>query len=157
MVAGSLSFGALTDWLARRHRVRPIAVCGGGVAVFLLCQVLMLWPGALPFWLMAVAFSFFGTAGSMNYAILAQGMPSHLTGRVSTSLNLLIFVAAFALQWGLGAIINRWTATQGIYPEAAYQAALGVCLLVQLPGVVLWLGFKPWQRAPANPQQRNAT
>jgi len=75
MVAGSLSFGALTDWLAR-HRVRPVTVCGGGVAVFLLVQVLMLWPLGVPFWLLAVAFSYFGTAGAMNYAILAQGMPA---------------------------------------------------------------------------------
>jgi hypothetical protein len=152
MVAGSLSFGALTDWLAR-HRVRPITVCGGGLAVFLLCQLLMLWPTSLPFqapfWVLAVAFSFFGTAGAMNYAILAQGMPAALTGRVSTSFNLLIFLAAFGLQWGLGAVINLWPSANGGYPEAAYQTALAVCLAVQVPGLLLWLGFKPWQRAPA--------
>jgi predicted MFS family arabinose efflux permease len=151
-VAGSLSFGALTDWLAR-HRVRPITVCGGGLAVFLLCQLLMLWPTSLPFhapfWVLAVAFSFFGTAGAMNYAILAQGMPAALTGRVSTSFNLLIFLAAFGLQWGLGAVINLWPSANGGYPEAAYQTALAVCLAVQVPGLLLWLGFKPWQRAPA--------
>ncbi len=149
MVAGSLSFGALTDWLAR-HRVRPVTVCGGGVAVFLLCQVLMLWPNGMPFWLLAVAFSYFGTAGAMNYAILAQGMSAALTGRVSTSFNLLIFLAAFGLQWGLGAVINQWPADHhGSYPEAAYQTALAVCLAVQVPGLLLWLGFKPWQLAPA--------
>ena len=146
MVAGSLSFGALTDWLAR-HRVRPVTVCGGGVAVFLLVQVLMLWPPGVPFWLLAVAFSYFGTAGAMNYAILAQGMPTALTGRVSTSFNLLIFLAAFGLQWGLGAVINLWPSDNGHYPEAAYQTALAVCLAVQVPGLLLWLGFKPWQLA----------
>ena len=146
MVAGSLSFGALTDWLAR-HRVRPVTVCGGGVAVFLLVQVLMLWPLGVPFWLLAVAFSYFGTAGAMNYAILAQGMPPALTGRVSTSFNLLIFLAAFGLQWGLGAVINLWPSDNGHYPEAAYQTALAVCLAVQVPGLLLWLGFKPWQLA----------
>ncbi|MGB4061162.1 MAG: MFS transporter [Burkholderiaceae bacterium] len=146
MVAGSLSFGALTDWLAR-HRVRPVTVCGGGVAVFLLVQGLMLWPSGVPFWLLAVAFSYFGTAGAMNYAILAQGMPAALTGRVSTSFNLLIFLAAFGLQWGLGAVINQWPSDNGHYPEAAYQTALAVCLAVQVPGLLLWLGFKPWQLA----------
>ncbi len=152
MVAGSLSFGALTDWLAS-HRVRPVTVCGAGVAVFLLCQVLMLWPNSMPFWLLAVAFSYFGTAGAMNYAILAQGMPAALTGRVSTSFNLLIFLAAFGLQWGLGVVINQWPADHGTYPEAAYQTALAVCLAVQVPGLLLWLGFKPWQLAPV-PDQR---
>lgn len=147
MVAGSLSFGALTDWLARHH-VRPVTVCGAGVAVFWLVQGLMLWPSGVPFWLLAVAFSYFGTAGAMNYAILAQGMPPALTGRVSTSFNLLIFLAAFGLQWGLGAVINQWPADHGTYPEAAYQTALAVCLAVQAPGLLLWLGFKPWRRAP---------
>ena len=151
MVAGSLSFGALTDWLAR-HRVRPITVCGAGVAVFLSVQLLMLWPSGVPFWLLAMAFSYFGTAGAMNYAILAQGMPAALTGRVSTSFNLLIFLAAFGLQWGLGAVINLWSSANGSYPEAAYQTALAVCLAVQVPGLLLWLGFKPWQLASASHQ-----
>lgn len=166
MVAGSLSFGALTDWLAR-HRVRPVTVCGAGVAVFLLCQLLMLWPNGVrldlplgvaihvplqvPYGLLAVAFSYFGAAAAMNYAILAQGMPPALTGRVSTSFNLLIFLAAFGLQWGLGAVINQWPADHGTYPEAAYQTALAVCLAVQVPGLLLWLGFKPWRLAPAHP------
>lgn len=151
MVAGSLSFGALTDRLAR-HRVRPVTVCGAGVAIFLLVQGLMLWSPGVPFWLLAVAFSFFGTAGAMNYAILAQGMPPALTGRVSTSFNLLIFLAAFGLQWGLGVVINQWPAVHGAYPEAAYQTALAVCLAVQVPGLLLWLGFKPWRLATANQQ-----
>lgn len=145
MVAGSLSFGWLTDWLGR-YRVRPITVCGAGLSVFLLFEALMLLGTGISPAVLAIGFSFFGTAGAMNYAILAQSMPAHLTGRVSTCFNLLIFVAAFALQWGLGAILNAWTPTDGQYPAIAYRAALGVSLALQLPGLVLWLGFKPWQR-----------
>jgi predicted MFS family arabinose efflux permease len=145
MVAGSLSFGWLTDRLGR-YRVRPITVCGLGMSVFLLFEALMLLGTAVPPAVLAIGFSFFGTAGAMNYAILAQTMPAHLTGRVSTCFNLLIFVAAFGLQWGLGAILNAWTPTGGQYPEIAYRTALGVSLALQLPGLVLWLGFKPWQR-----------
>lgn len=114
---------------------------------YMAIQGRMLWPLGIPFWLLAVAFSYFGAAGAMNYAILAQGMPPALTGRVSTSFNLLIFLAAFGLQWGLGAVINLWPSDNGHYPEAAYQTALAVCLAVQVPGLLLWLGFKPWQLA----------
>lgn len=151
MVCGSLSFGWLTDRL-RHRRVRPITICGLGVSLFVLCQVLMLQPGPLPVWLLAVGFSFFGTAGALNYAIVAQTMPLHLTGRVSTSFNLLIFLAAFALQWGLGVIVNHWTPdAAGVYPPEAYRAALTAALALQLPGVLLWLSFKPWQRASREP------
>ena len=145
MVAGSLTFGWITDRLGR-HRVRPITVCGLGMCVFLLFQSLMLAGTNLSPWLLAVGFSYFGTACSMNYAILAQSVPTHLTGRVSTCFNLLVFVAAFGLQWGLGAILSAWTPIDGQYPEAAYRTALGVSLALQLPGLMLWLGFKPWQR-----------
>jgi len=149
MVLGSLTWGTLADRL-QRHRVRTVTVCGTGLLMFALCQGLMLLPQThTTATLLAVAFCFFGTAGALNYAIVAQTMPMQLTGRVSTSFNLLIFLTGFALQWGLGAVINRWPADHGAYPVEAYQTALRACLLAQLPGMLLWLGFKPWQLATA--------
>lgn len=145
MVAGSLFFGWITDHL-RRHRIRAISVCSAGLLVFLGVQALMLVAGSASPWLLAVGFSFFGTAGAMNYAILAQSVPRHLTGRASTCFNLLIFIVAFALQWGLGIVINHWPPVHDIYPENAYLAAFGLSLALQLTGLVLCLGFKPWQR-----------
>jgi hypothetical protein len=97
--------------------------------------------------LLAVGFSFFGPATTMNYAIVAQSMPSHLTGRVSTSFNLLVFLLAFGVQWGLGGLINMWQPEQGCYAPDAYQFALGLNLALQLPGILLWFGFRPWKRS----------
>jgi predicted MFS family arabinose efflux permease len=147
MVVGSLTFGWVTDVL-RRYRVQPLLVCGLGVMGFVLCQALMLLGNSpwVPPWLVAVGFSFFGTAGALNYAIIAQSVSPELTGRVSTCFNLLIFIATFAIQWGLGAIINQWPPVDGGYPEAAYRVGLAVSLVLQLPGMVLWLGFRPWRR-----------
>jgi len=132
----------------RRYRVQPLLVCGLGVMGFVLCQALMQLGNTpwVPPWLVAVGFSFFGTAGALNYAIIAQSVSPELTGRVSTCFNLLIFIATFAIQWGLGAIINQWPPVDGGYPEAAYRVGLAVSLALQLPGMVLWLGFRPWQR-----------
>lgn len=146
MVLGSLGFGWVTDYL-RRYRIQPSLVCGTGVALFLLFQGLMLLGDTVNPWLLATGFSFFGTAGAMNYAIVAQSVPLQLTGRVSTCFNLLIFVATFAIQWGLGAVINAWTPVAGQYPEAAYRTALALSLALQIPGLLLWLGLKPWRRA----------
>lgn len=147
MVVGSLFFGWIADHLAR-YRVRPITVCSAGLALFLLCQSLMLLGNTFNPWVVSLGFSFFGTAGAMNYAILAQRVPRHLTGRVSTCFNLLIFVMAFALQWGLGIIINLWSPREGMYPEAAYLVAFSLTLALQLIGLALCLSFKPWQREP---------
>jgi hypothetical protein len=69
---------------------------------------------------------------------LSQSFPLHLSGRVSTALNLLVFVAAFSAQWGIGAIINMWPGTaDGGYAPAGYQAAFAMPLLLQLLAV-LW-------------------
>ncbi len=145
MVLGALGFGWLTDRL-RRTGVQPILLCGAGIGCFLACQALMVagW-GAQPL-LVAFGFGFFGSATTMNYAIVAQSVPPHLTGRVSTAFNLLVFLLAFVVQWGLGSVINLWGAQNGHYPEAAYRWALGVNLALQVPGFLLWLSFKPWRR-----------
>ena len=56
-----------------------------------------------------------------------------------------LVVVAFALQWGLGIVINGWTPVDGSYPERAYLVAFGLSLAVQCTGLVLCLSFKPWQ------------
>ncbi|QCP55107.1 MFS transporter [Trinickia violacea] len=145
MVAGSLFFGWLTD-LLKRFGVKPITVCGGGIAVFLIFQTLMIWGHGTSPLLLACGFTFFGTATTMNYAIIAQSVPTHLTGRVSTSFNLLVFLLAFVIQAGLGGVIAHWPAQHGAYPVQAYQWALGINLALQCPGLLLWFAFRPWIR-----------
>jgi MFS family permease len=146
MVAGSLGFGWFTDYL-RKFGVKPILVCGAGIWMFVLFQFLMVSVGNINPYVVAVGFSFFGTATTMNYAIVAQSVPVHLTGRVSTSFNLLVFLLAFVVQWGVGGILNHWVPEVGAYPKVAYQYALGIILALQIPGLLLWLTFKPWEKS----------
>lgn len=152
MVAGSLAFGWITDYL-RIFDVKPILVCGVGIWVFALFQFLMVGASNINPFVAAVGFSFFGTATTMNYAIVAQSVPVHLTGRVSTSFNLLVFLLAFVVQWGMGSILNYWMPDGGAYPRVAYQYALGIILALQIPGLVLWLTFKPWVRSKGSLQK----
>lgn len=149
MVAGSLAFGWITDYL-RKFGFKPIIVCGAGIWIFVLFQFLMVSATSINPYIIAVGFSFFGTATTMNYAIVAQSVPVQLTGRVSTSFNLLVFLLAFAVQWGVGSMLNLWTPENGVYPKVAYQYALGIILALQIPGLLLWLTFKPWVRSSAN-------
>lgn len=146
MVAGSLAFGWITDYL-RKFGIKPILVCGAGIWAFALFQFLMVYATDINPFLVAVGFSFFGTATTMNYAIVAQSVPVHLTGRVSTSFNLLVFLLAFVVQWGMGSILNHWVPEGGSYPRVAYQYALCIILTLQIPGLLLWLTFKPWVRS----------
>ncbi|WP_122314394.1 MFS transporter [Pseudomonas cichorii] len=145
MVAGSLAFGVITDYL-RRFGVQPIMVCGSGMLVFIVFQILM--ASGLPVspYLIAMGFSFFGTSTTMNYAIVAQSVAPDLAGRVSSSFNLLVFVLAFFLQWLMGIVLNLWPVGEGAgHPVEAYQWSLGLMIALQLPGLLLWLSFKPWK------------
>ncbi|GFM59152.1 membrane protein [Pseudomonas cichorii] len=145
MVAGSLAFGTITDYL-RRFGVQPIMVCGAGMVIFIVFQMLM--ASGLPVspYLIAMGFSFFGTSTTMNYAIVAQSVAPELAGRVSSSFNLVVFVLAFFLQWLMGIVLNLWPMGEGAgHPVEAYQWSLGLMIALQLPGVLLWLSFRPWK------------
>jgi MFS family permease len=136
MVGGFLGMGQLAYRLTR-HGIPPLAVSAGGMALFILVQLVILldWGPLLPLW---VLFGFFGTSGVLSYAVLSQSFPSALSGRVNTALNLLVFVAAFAGQWGMGAIIDHWPRAGGGYADVGYQLAFGLALLLQLLSW-LWL------------------
>lgn len=56
----------------------------------------------------------------LSFAILVAHYPPGLAGRVTSALNLLIFAAAFALQTGFGAVIDRF---RGDGPEAPFAGA----------------------------------
>ena len=76
-------------------------------------------------------------SGILPYAGLSQIFPKDLSGRVSTSLNLTVFLGAFAVQWGLGEIISLWPNEGKGYAPESYGAAFGSLALLQLFGL-LW-------------------
>ena len=83
-------------------------------------------------------FGIFGTTGIIPYAVLSQSFPIHLSGRVNTSLNLLVFICAFAAQWGIGTIISLWPGTAaGGYAPPGYQAGFAMMLCLQVVAL-LW-------------------
>ncbi len=131
MVAGFLSLGTLAYRLSRLG-IAPRTVAIGGMAVFMVLQFIIVlgYTGAtLPLW---AAFGFFGTAGNLSYALLSQSFARTLAGRVNTALNLLVFVGAFAMQWGLGALIGLWPLATGGYAQAGYASAFGLVLVLQV-------------------------
>lgn len=149
MVAGSLASGFVTD-RAQRAGFRPVFVCGLGISMFILAQLAMLVGGEISAQTVAVGFAFFGAWVTMNYAILSQNMPLALTGRVTTCFNLLVFGMAFAMQWGFGAVLSFWHPIgDSSYPANAYRVAIAAVLVLQLAGMSVWFGLKPWRRAVA--------
>lgn len=141
VIFGAISVGMVTEWAARRG-IDAITVAAAGVALFVAVQVGLVlgWrPGMA---LLSVLFTLVGTITGIEYTIVAQAMPPALTGRASTCLNLLIFSGAFVVQAGFGQVLALWQPDAAHhYPAAAWQAAFGVLVLLQLPGLV-WFAWR---------------
>jgi len=125
----------ITGFIAERLNqlgITPMATAVGGMFLFMIVQVLLMaapvsWATAL--W---VLFGFIGTAGVISYPALAMSFPSQLAGRVSTGLNVLVFVAAFIAQWGIGAVISLFPVTpSGNYAPQGYHASFTILLALQ--------------------------
>jgi predicted MFS family arabinose efflux permease len=137
MVTGFILMGAAAERLSRLG-IKPIVIAVAGMTAFMITQGLLTlqvtsWSRTL--W---VLFGIFGTTGIIPYAVLSQSFPLHLSGRVNTGVNLLVFIAAFFAQWGIGAIINLWPGTAaGGYAPAGYQAGFAMMLCLQVIAL-LW-------------------
>jgi hypothetical protein len=73
---------------------------------------------------------------------------------VSTAVNLLVFIAAFAGQWAIGVIVGWWPeVAKGQFASAGLRTGLTFLLVCQL-GALLWFSGggrrrRAKQRAPA--------
>ena len=137
MMAGFFLLGLLSERLYQARKISPVTVGVSAMSVFIVLQLLMALGWTAQPMLLMTAFSFFATAGILPYAGLSQIFPKDLSGRVSTSLNLTVFLGAFAVQWGLGEIINLWSSEGKGYAPESYGAAFGSLALLQLSGL-LW-------------------
>jgi len=131
MTAGYVVIGFITERLSRSG-IKPLTTAVWGMVLFMVVQALIMvgpvrWATTL--WML---FGFIGTTGVIPYPALAMSFPSQLAGRVSTGLNVLVFIAAFAAQWGIGAVIALFPLTAaGNYAVQGYQASIATLLCMQ--------------------------
>jgi hypothetical protein len=86
-----------------------------------------LWP------LLGLCFSL----NSLAYTLLSQSFPASFAGRANSALNMVILIGAFALQWGLGVLIEvfRYCGTE---LPTAYQLSFGLLVVGQ---ALAWAWF----------------
>jgi sugar phosphate permease len=122
--------GTLADALARRG-IGPLRLLRWGSAGSALllggfaCGVTL---GAPVAWFL---FALLAPSASLAYAIQTRRYDASLAGRVNTAVNLLVFLGAFAAQWGVGVVVDLWPAESGRHPAAAYGAAFGTLVLAE--------------------------
>lgn len=128
--AGILGGGAMTDWV-RRFGHGPLFVMMLATVAYLISFAGLLFaPIAwmVPLW---IVFAATGQLGVLGYPYLSEYFGKELAGRAGTAVNLLVFGSAFALQYGIGAVLDQFPAAEGGgYPEEAYFTALGLVFLL---------------------------
>jgi predicted MFS family arabinose efflux permease len=138
MIAGFITLGALTQQLSKRG-ITVTTTAVSGMILFMIVQLLLLigppsW--SVPIWL---AFGFFGTSGIIAYAALSQAFPVHLSGRVTTAVNLLVFVTAFSGQWLIGGIIDFFSNGDVALSPTGFKAGFGLMLILEGAGVLYYI------------------
>ena len=139
-VFGNVFIGVTTVWLAKKN-IEPITVVGTGMMFFIIAQfvVIIEWTSAPN--ILWFIFGMLGSIGVLSFSVLSKEFDGQLIGRATTGMNLLIFVAAFSIQWAIGEVINLWpTAENGGYDAAGYRYAVAVALVLQFLAL-FWMAF----------------
>ena len=139
IIVGYFSLGIFTERISQLFDIGPITVGVFGMTLFLTTQFSMAYGWGTSPLLLVVIFGFLGSSCILTFAGLAQIFPKKYSGRVSTILNVQVFMGAFIIQWGIGAIIELWPTTEIGYDPASYQVAIGVLVLMQAAGLVWYL------------------
>ncbi len=152
LTLGFLVSGVVADRLSRRG-VPPVSIAGAGMAgLIALESVIVLGPPAHTAWLWSAA-SFLAAFMAVAFAALNQALPTELSARANTSMNLFMFSLAFLLQYGFGVALELWpTSADGARPLAAWRFALGALILLQTAAVLWFWSF----RQPALPRPQPA-
>lgn len=138
-VVGSLATGWIVDW-AQRHGFTIEVVVSGSFLVFAVSQLLVVVHAPIPPVLPWLLFGLGGQAGNLGYATLAAHFGTAAAGRAQSTANLLLFATAWALQWGIGAVLDRFRASgHGAVDPAGYHWAFGLVLVVQVMAVFWYL------------------
>ena len=143
MLVGFLFVATCSAWLARRG-ISPMMLLTAGMGLSLVVELAIILGMAPAPWLwpmLGLSFSL----GNIAYSQLTVSFPIALSGRVNTALNLLVFVGAFGLQWGIGAAVDL-LADHGMVRAEAFRAAFSALLATQVLAFVWFL--VPVKRTP---------
>jgi len=148
MIVGATLWGSVFDRLTRRG-ISAIRVLRGGLALYLVALALLASGAKSGTLYLMFALSLFAQVTPLVYAVLSKQVPLELSGRTTSTLNFLVFMGAFVVQWGTGLVINLWPVEAGRYAVAGYATAFWACFSLVLAAYVsLWMPSKSAQVMP---------
>ena len=134
MLAGQLSIGAWATKLATRG-ITPLRLMQIGLFLTMVVEALIITElgPTIPLW---CALGIVSATGAQMYGVVAGLFPLHLSGRVTTSINLMAFIGAFVVQWGLGGLLDGLRGACGMGAADSLRVAFLILLAAQLASFV---------------------
>ncbi|EXI74874.1 MAG TPA: MFS transporter [Candidatus Accumulibacter phosphatis] len=143
MLLAYVLIGLLATALARRG-IKPVQLLGAGLSLSLVTLALIISEAVTQSHLLWLAYGTFSSFGTLAYSQAAAGFPLALSGRANTAFNLMVFIGAFGVQWGLGLLIDSLQA-YGQSVAMAHRSAFFVLFAAQAAALAwFWIaGRRP--------------
>jgi predicted MFS family arabinose efflux permease len=138
MLLAYVLIGLLATGLARRG-IKPVTLLSGALLLSLLTLGLIATQALGQTYLLWIIYGTFSSFGTLAYSLAAAGFPVALSGRANTAFNLMVFLGAFGVQWGLGVLIE-FLQLQGHSVAIAHRDAVLALLGLQAAAFV-WFWF----------------
>ncbi len=145
MLFSYIFIGLLATRLARRG-ITPVMLLGIALALSLLALALIVGEATRQTHWLWIAYGAFSCFATLIYSQTAAGFPPALSGRATTSVNLLVFSGAFVIQWGLGLSIELLQEL-GQSVATAHRSAFFGLLCLQITAFVWFFCAGRAQRA----------
>ena len=131
-------------WAAPRliaRGVDPHRLIALGIAGMVLAQAGMLFTQSEHAWVLWLLLAVFVPVTTLVQSYLALAFPAALAGRANSAYNLMLFVGAFATQWGFGVVADGLKAS-GIGTVDAFRLALAIAVALQAASLVYFVVSK---------------
>lgn len=155
LTVGFVAGGLLADRL-RRLGIGLEGLTIAYILIFASIQAVIVFrlaPGSVWPW---IAFGLVSNLGTIYaYPLLTRAFPLAFAGRANTAINMAIFFGVFAVQYGIGGLLDLWPQdAEGRYPAEAYSVAFGIFLALQIAGLLWYLAFRPRDSLGAPARER---
>ena len=147
ILAGYALIGLFATRLARRgvHAQHLFAI-GFTLNAAALAAIVAHVPPSYLWW------SLYGLGSAVNvltFTVMNDGLAKELTGRANTAVNLIMFLSSFAIQWGIGLVVDATHVGLGYDTAAGLELAFAVVLGLDVL-TLAWFAWG-WRRQTVRP------
>lgn len=139
-----LSFLGMSWWAPRyvsrmgTHRFSSLRVIAMGLGGAITVQLAILSTDAPWSWILWILLAMCVTVTTLTQTGVSLAFPVALSGRANSAFNLSVFTGSFAVQWGVGLLIDLF-GTFEASPSAAMRGALAVCIAAQALALIAFV------------------